>query len=430
MIQSQRSPFLIPALLSRSGDDPIFALNAEASERARRGESILNATLGALMDDSGRLVTMPVVIEVLRRVDAVRAAAYAPIAGEARFLTAVAADVFGNTTAASHAMAVATPGGTGALNLAAQCFLEPGQALLTSHFFWGPYETIAAHTGRRIETFPTFDARGRFDVTAFGDALQALVRRQGRALVFLNTPCHNPTGYSLDAAELAGVSKALRAAAALGPVTLMLDIAYAHFEPAGGPPWRQTLADLAGEVGVLVAWSASKSFAQYGARIGAMVAVHPDEAERARLRGALSYACRGTWSNCNHAGMLAVGELLTDASARTRLEHERQTAVQLLAERVLAFNLEAQRAGLRYPRYEGGFFVTVFCPQAELAARHLRAEGVYVVPIESSPRGEGALRVALCSTPARDVPRLVGALSRAMDALRSNAGVPSSGRRP
>ena len=43
--------FLIPSHASRPSDDPIFALNAEARARAKAGESIVNATVGAMMDD-------------------------------------------------------------------------------------------------------------------------------------------------------------------------------------------------------------------------------------------------------------------------------------------------------------------------------------------------------------------------------------------
>jgi aromatic-amino-acid transaminase len=76
------------------------------------------------------------------------------------------------------------------------------------------------------------------------------------------------------------------------------------------------------------------------------------------------------------------------------------------------WNREAGRAGLAYPRYEGGFFVAVFSAEPEAAAARLRDEGVFVVPI-GGPNG-GALRVALCSTPARDVPRMVAAMARAV----------------
>ena len=155
---------------------------------------------------------------------------------------------------------------------------------------------------------------------------------------------------------------------------------------------------------VLVAWTASKSFAQYGARVGALVALHTEADERKRIESALGFSCRGTWSNCNHLGLLAITDLLSEPALKARADAERERLIRLLDERVAIYNSEAGRAGLRYPRYEGGFFVTVFTAGAARAAAAMREEGVYAVPLE------GALRVALCSTPARDVPRLVRAL--------------------
>ncbi len=407
--------FLTPAARRRAGDDPIFALNALAQRRSRSGESILNATLGALMDDAGELVSLPSVTAALRRVDEKRMAAYAPIAGAPAFLAGVCEDVFGSTASRAAAVAVATPGGTGALHLAAVSFLEVGQSLLTSDFHWGPYETIAAHTGRALETFATFDARGRFHVDAFAAALERTLVKQGRALVFLNTPCHNPTGYSLDAAELEQVAQVVERLAGRGPICLLLDTAYERFGPRGGADWRAFLARLSASAQVLVAWSGSKAFTAYGSRVGALVALQADEARRGQLVGALSFACRGTWSNCNHAGMLALAEILSTPALRARVDAERAAALDLLSQRVDAFNLHATRAGLAFPRYEGGFFVTVFTPEPERCAQAMQAEGVFVVPIAK------AVRVALCSTPVGAVERLVGALERGTRSLRPAA---------
>ena len=50
---------LIQGSQNRSGNDPIFSLNAEAASRSAAGESILNATLGVLMNDAGKLAVMP-----------------------------------------------------------------------------------------------------------------------------------------------------------------------------------------------------------------------------------------------------------------------------------------------------------------------------------------------------------------------------------
>lgn len=403
-------PFLIEAARSRSGDDPIFALNAEAQRRSKAGEAVINATLGALMDDQGRLAVMKCVFDAFAQVDAQRAAGYAPIAGERGYLEAVVADLFGASELAKSSIAVATPGGTGALHHAIVNFLEPGQALLAPEYYWGPYKTIAEHTRRKVETFRMFDSARRFDSAAFERALDGQLVSQGRALVVLNTPCNNPTGYSLDSAEWSEVTRIVRAAARRAPVALLVDHAYAKFGGPRSEAWVEHAAQLVGEALLLVAWTASKSFTQYGARVGALVAVHSDPAERKRLDNALAFSCRGTWSNCNHAGQLAIGRVLADPALRARADAERDALRKLLDERVTAFNTAAHAAKLDYPRYEGGFFVSVFAPRAEAAAAHMREAGVFVVPIP------GALRVALCSTPARDVPRLVQALAAALSA--------------
>lgn len=403
---------LIPSAAGRSGDDPIFALNAEAQRRAAAGESVLNATLGALMEDDGTLAVMPTVIDALARVPIKKAAAYAPISGDAPFLEAVIQDVYGTGELADSSVAAATPGGTGALYHAVTNFLEPGQALLTTDYFWGPYQTIAAHTGRKLETFPMFAPGGGFHLAAFESALEALLERQERALVLLNSPCHNPTGYSLDEREWAELAESVHRAAERAPVAFLVDLAYARFGSKASQNWTRHAARIAERATLLVAWSASKSFAQYGARVGALLATHPDAAERTRIANALSFACRGTWSNCNHLGLLAIADLLGEPALRTRADAERERLIRLLDERVGAFNREAARAGLSYPRYEGGFFVSVFTSDPERSAARLREEGVFVVPLRIA--GGGAVRVALCSTSARDVPRLVAALSRAI----------------
>jgi aromatic-amino-acid transaminase len=309
-------------------------------------------------------------------------------------------------------VAAATPGGTGALHHAIVNFLEPGQSLLTTSYYWGPYKTIATHTGRAVATFETFDASGRFHAAAFEDALDRQIAQQGRALVLLNFPCHNPTGYSLDEAEWSAVADVVRAAGEKGPVAFLLDHAYARFgrsgsraDPDASQAWIRHGARILDTATLLVAWTASKSFAQYGARVGALVAVHPEARTRESIRAALGFSCRGTWSNCNHLGQLAVRSLLVEPELRARVERDRAELTRILGERVDAFLREAGALELKHPRYEGGFFVSVFTPDAEATARAMREEGVYVVPMK------GAVRVALCSTPAREVPRLCNALA-------------------
>lgn len=405
---------LIEAARGRPGDDPIFTINAAANERKARGEEVINASLGALMGDDGKLLVMPTVFEAFRSVPAERAAAYAPIAGDAPYLKAVIDDALGGTALAAGALAVATPGGTGALLNAVMNFTEPGQSLYTSSYFWSPYATIAKNNQRGVATFPMFDDAGGFNVAGYEDGLVSLIERQGRALVILNFPCHNPTGYSLNAEEWKAVADATARAAAKGPVALLLDLAYAHFGAGGADrSWADAVAPIADKVTILAAWTASKSFAQYGARVGALIASVPDEAARTDVANAFSYTCRASWSNCNHLGLLAVAHILGDETLSARVEGERAGLVDLLSDRVVEFNREAGAAGLRYPRYEGGFFVSVFTPDARHTAKVAAENGVYVVPMD------GAVRLALCSVAKADIPRLVLEVARGVRAAES-----------
>lgn len=405
---------LTPSAAARDGADPIFALHAEAVRRARAGESILNATLGALLHDDGRLAVMPSAAEAFARVPSDIAAAYAPIAGDPAFLEAVIADVFEAESLAEQAVAVATPGCTGALHAAVVDFLEPGEAALTTSHFWGSYEAITSYTGRGIETFNMFRPDLRFDTDAFASGLSATLDRQARALVLFNFPCHNPTGYSLDDGEWDAVSSIVRDAGARAPVAFMLDNAYAAFG-SGGNRWVHYAPRMLETATVLVGWTISKTFTQYGARVGALVAAHRDAAERRKLAGALSFSCRATWSNCNQPGLLAATALLTDPQLRRRSTEERERLIELLQERVEAFNDAAHAAGLAYPRYEGGFFVTVFTPDGEVTAATMREAGVFVLPMA------GAVRVALCATPVAEISRLVDALAAGVAAAEASA---------
>ena len=84
---------VIPSHQGRPSDDPIFALNNEATQRKARGESVVNATVGSLLDDEGRLAVLPTAARVVHEVPAEEWAAYAPIAGAPDFLEAVIADL-------------------------------------------------------------------------------------------------------------------------------------------------------------------------------------------------------------------------------------------------------------------------------------------------------------------------------------------------
>jgi aromatic-amino-acid transaminase len=363
-----------------------------------------------LLDDDGTLCVLPSAARAVREVASEDWAAYAPISGTAEFRSAVIGDLLATAPELrAIAVSVATPGASGALRHAIVNFLEPGQAVLTTAWFWSPYATLCDEAERRLETFRMFDSSGGLDVAALDRAVSRQLERQGRALVILNDPAHNPTGYSMTSAEWRAVAECLAAHAGRAPLALLVDCAYRHYGPATASSSLSALLPLAKRAPVLFAWSASKSYTHYGLRVGALVACVADDDERRQVAAALSYSSRGTWSNCIHGGQQAITRLMVDPVLRASCSAEREALKGVLLSRVHAFNRQAAGRGLKYPRYDGGFFVTIFAAKAHEHAAAMRARGVYVVPMSGDDGG--VLRVALCATPERHVAALVDALA-------------------
>lgn len=395
-------PQLLPSRRDFPGDDPIFALNAEATRLKALGESVINATVGALLDDLGQLVVLDTVMDLYRQLRPGEIAPYAPIAGDPAFLKALVQRYWPDL--AGYGSGCATPGGTGALALSIRNFLEPGEAVLTLAPYWGPYATICAEQGARLETFAQPEAGHTFDAGELGRIFNDLMHRQGRLLLWFNDPCHNPTGRSSSPAGRALLFQALRDAARLGPVTLLLDLAYLEYTSDPGEV-DHALRDYAafareGEVLVGAALSTSKALTLYGARAGALVFPWTSDA---RLQAALSMSCRGAFSNAPRAPQSLVMLLATDGRAQARLNAEHRHWSDVLECRARALSEALRGHKLKGFAWQGGFFVTLPARDPAGATEALKARGVFVVPI---PEG---LRVGICGLRAADAERFAQA---------------------
>ncbi|MDQ6611877.1 MAG: aminotransferase class I/II-fold pyridoxal phosphate-dependent enzyme, partial [Gemmatimonadota bacterium] len=258
-------PQLIPERQHFDGGDIIFTLNSAAQKRAAAGESIINATVGALLDDNGKLVVLDTVMQLYAQLTPPEIAPYAPITGDAAYLLALTRRHWPELTA--YGAGAATPGGTGALALSIRNLLEPGDTLLTAAPYWGPYATLAVENQVRLETVPYPLPGAALDIDAWRAKCETILRSQGRLLLWLNDPCHNPTGRSLSTGNRQALLHLLRDISALGAVTLLLDFAYLDYtrEPdavrAALSEYREFGED--GRVLVAASLSLSKAFTVY-----------------------------------------------------------------------------------------------------------------------------------------------------------------------
>lgn len=393
---------LIPGRRHFDGADMIFTMNAAAQQRAAAGVSVINATVGALLDDNGKLVVLDSVMEQYRQLTGPEIAPYAPIAGDPKYLLALTQRHWPELT--SYGVGVATPGGTGALALSLRNLLEPGQRLLTAAPYWGPYATLAMENRVELDTVPYPAAGTSLDVAAWRARCEAILRAQGRLLLWLNDPCHNPTGRSLSRTDRRALLAMLRDVATQGPVTLLLDFAYLDYA-RDQQAVREALEDYRafGEdrrVLVCASLSLSKAYTLYGARAGALVFPWSTDAA---LAAALAISCRGTYSNCARAPMSVLLRMSADANGVAALAREHASWSQVLIERTDALDAALKAEGLEGAPWDGGFFITLEVAEPMEVTKRLMEEGVFVVPI---PEG---LRVGVCGLRVSDAPRFAAA---------------------
>lgn len=401
-------PHLLPSRREFTGDDLIFTLNAKAQKRIAEGASVINATIGALYDDAGKLVVLDTVMGQWRQLTSAEVAPYAPIGGDQTYLLNLVQRHWPDITKVH--VGVASPGGSGALALTLKNFLDRGDTVVTAAPYWGPYGTLAIENGQRLKTVPYPDVRTGIDIGAWEATCRDVLESQGRLLVWLNDPCHNPTGRSFARADRQALMDMLRDLSSQGPVTFVLDLAYLDYarDPQQVREALDHYAEFGREGNVLVGacLSLSKAYTLYGARAGALV--FPWTTEPA-LQAALITSCRGTWSNCARGPMSVLNRISKDPALQAALEVEHAQWRTLLADRANALDAALKAEGFPGAVYDGGFFVTLDGGADPMATcEKMQAHDVFVIPL---PEG---LRVGICAMKAADAGKFAAAYAAAM----------------
>ena len=151
-----------PRAAAGPGDDPIFALNAEANARKAKGESVVNATLGALLDDTGALAVLPTAARAVKEVRRRGLGHLRPHRRQPRVPGGRRRDLFPAPRRPAQGLRrrghARRHGGAAPRH---RDVPRAAPALLTTSFYWGPYATLADENERGIDTFPMFDAARR-----------------------------------------------------------------------------------------------------------------------------------------------------------------------------------------------------------------------------------------------------------------------------
>ncbi len=371
-------------------EDKIFGISNRAKARiAKDGkDKVVNATIGALLDDDGNLMVLSSVTDVFKQLEPTDFAEYAPIAGTAEFREVIKKDAFGSYAPKRFAEAVATPGGTGAIRNTISNYSLAGDSVLVADWFWAPYNTIAQEIGRKIETFELFDADMNFNAASFAEKVGELLEKQDRLVIILNTPAHNPTGYALTDEDWTQIAAVLSAAEKEKKITLLADVAYLDFagDEEGYRSFLHIVDDMPENVLVVIAHSLSKAYTLYGMRCGAMICLAKTEAVAAEFKNVCEFSSRASWSNCTRAPQVIISKIYADPQLKAKVNAERASLRDMLIRRGKAFEKAAADAGLKILPFDAGFFASIPTDKPDALSAELEKEGIFLVPLAKGVR--------------------------------------------
>jgi aspartate aminotransferase len=368
------------AKLEMAPPDPILGM--EESFRQDSNPAKINLSVGIYRDDKGNT---PIFCSVKKAeiylLEKESSKNYLAIPGSPEYSRAVQELVLGENheaTANQRAITAHTPGGTGALRVAADFLRKNNLAarIWVSQPTWPNHPNIFRAAGLGVETYPYFDAAT--NGISINGMLAALQQIPEGEVVLLHGCCHNPTGIDPTPELWRQIAEVMEKRNLLP----LVDFAYQGLgegllEDAQGV---LTLCRPGREL--LVASSFSKNFGLYNERVGALTLIAGTAESAASAFSQVKSCIRANYSNPPFHGGAIVATIMQDASLRAEWLEEVQAMrnrinlMRKLFVRTLA-DLKVERDFSFIERQRGMFSFSGLTKDQVLALR--RKYGIYVV---------------------------------------------------
>ena len=320
--------------------DPILGLIGEY--KADKNPLKVDLGVGVYRNEQGKTPILDAVREAEKRgLKEETTKEYLGGAGEVAYNQAMIKLLFGKdhpVVKDGRVRAVQTPGGCGALRVAAELLARcnAGASIWVSNPTWANHVPLLGEAGLEIKEYPYYNYETH--EIDFDAMMETLSNVEKGDLVLLHGCCHNPCGADLDEKQWHAVAKL----ANLKGFTPFIDIAYQGFgtgveEDAYGV---RMMADHVEEM--IVAQSCSKNFGLYRDRVGTtlLLSRNSDEADIAYSQ--LLNVIRGMYSMPPAHGAAIVRRILEDeqlsdqwvgevAEMRHRIKNLRSELVKGLA---------------------------------------------------------------------------------------------------
>ncbi len=270
----------------------------------------MNLSVGVYKDASGQTPVLRCVKEAERRLLENEATkGYLAIDGLHDYRDHVRSLVFNGKVDASRIAIVQTPGGTGALRIAADFLvtqLSPIRIWMSSPT-WANHPAVFAAAGLPAETYRYLNAdRTSLDFESMIEDLRQ--KTSAGDTVLLHACCHNPTGIDPTAEQW----KEIAAVLAEKQLLPLIDFAYQGFGDGLDEDATGLRTILATVDEAIICNSFSKNFGLYSERVGAVSVVAADaDAANASL-SQLKTVVRSNYSNPPRHGAAIVATVLDD----------------------------------------------------------------------------------------------------------------------
>ncbi|PTM97450.1 amino acid aminotransferase [Mycoplana dimorpha] len=368
--------------LARQPDDPLLALIGLYKADERPGKVDLG--VGVYRDEQGATPIFRAVKEAERRlVDGQTTKTYVGPEGDPVFLERLWDLTAGRAGRDLATAAVQTPGGSGAVRLAADLMARTGvRRIWLGLPTWPNHQAIFKAAGLEVVTFPFFDVPSQ--TVLFDGMMDALKGAKAGEAVLLHASCHNPTGGVLSPEQWTAVS-ALIANSGLLP---LVDSAYQGFGKGLEADSAGLRTLLGGVPEALIAVSCSKNFGLYRERTGAIYAIAATREAAHSVRTNLAGLARTSYSMPPDHGAAVVSLILGDAALKSDWAAELETMrvrVATIRQRLAAGLARRWQVLTAIAEQEGMFSLL---PLEEADVMRLRADHAIYMP------GSGRINIA------------------------------------
>ncbi len=246
---------------------------------------------------------------------------YLSIDGLADFARCTQALLFGKDNpviTAGRARTAQTPGGTGALRVAADFLASQAGAkrIWVSNPSWPNHKNVFQAAGLEVCEYAYYDAENH--QLDFAGMLASLQAAKAGDVVLFHGCCHNPTGIDPTAEQWAQLAELSLASGWLP----LFDFAYQGFARGLEEDAEGLRIFVASHKELLVASSYSKNFGLYNERVGAFTLVANDAAISDTAFSQVKYTIRANYSNPPAHGAAVVATILGNKALRAIWQQE------------------------------------------------------------------------------------------------------------